>query len=315
MVRFIFCCPETSLFPDSTPHPSVGENAERMSQNNSQRKLSAFISNRYSVVITNLRPTTSFLRTLLITVLVCSVLNASIAGGKDWSSDKCTASEKVTINEAITAVEGTSQLSDVRELLDQHLQLRGERVPESDKPKYWQELKVKPELRNTLIYDAGSKQSQAILKKLRPVLALFQRDWDVAVIKQDAPFSGLFRQCIYIISTGLLEMIEEEQLIGFAAHELAHECFIEELREADRLDCVTAHHLVEYKCDLVAATACLILKNNPQALLSGVARVETYYQRNNPSVLVENSHPTAKQRHHCMEIFLDRIVAAKVAER
>ncbi|HEX8137670.1 MAG TPA: hypothetical protein VF544_08780, partial [Pyrinomonadaceae bacterium] len=214
MGRFIFCCPETSLFPDSAPHPSVGENAERMSQNNSQIKLSAFISNRYSVVITNLRSTTGFLRLLLTGVLACFVFSSSLAAGKDWSSDKCAASEKVTIDQAITAVEGASQLSNFQELFRHHLQLRGERVPESDKPKYWQELKAKPELRNTPIYDAGSKQSQRVVKKPRPILALFQRDWDVAVIKQDAPFSGLYRQSIFIISTGLLEMIDEEQLIG-----------------------------------------------------------------------------------------------------
>jgi hypothetical protein len=286
-----------------------------MSHLNSQIKLSAFISNGRSPVITNLRSTTGFLRLLLISILAGSVLSSNIVRGKDWSSDKCAASEKVTIDEAIKAVEGTSQISNIRELFGHHLQLRGERVPESDKTKYWQELKAKPELRNTLIYDAESKQSQAVLKKLRPILALFQRDWDVAVIKQDAPFSELFRQCIYILSTGLLEMIDDEQLIGFAAHELAHECFIEELREADRMDCVTAHHLVEYKCDLVAAMACLLLKNNPHSLLSGVARVEAYYQRNNPSILQENFHPTAKQRRHCMKIFLDRIGDAKVAKR
>lgn len=286
-----------------------------MSHISSQRKPAAFISNGRSPVITNLRSTTGFLRVLLTGFLICSVLSSNIAAGKDRSSDKCAVSEKATLDEAITAVEGAGQLSDVQELFRHHLQMRGERVPESDKPKYWQELKAKPELRNTVIYDAGSKQSQAVLKKLQPILALFQRDWDVAVIKQDAPFSGLYRQCIFILSTGLLEMIDDEQLIGFVAHELAHECFIEELREADRLDCVTAHHLVEYKCDLVAAMACLLLKNNPHSLLSGVARVEAYYQRNNPSVLEENSHPTAQQRRKCMEIFLERRGAADVAKR
>jgi len=212
-----------------------------------------------------------------------------------------------TIAEAVMAVTGLASSGDPRELFAHALQLRGAVVPENEKPKYWREMKAKPELAKTTIYETGSMESQDVLKIIRPALILFQRNWDVAVVKQDAPFVGVFRQCIFIVSTGLLDLITDEQLLGFAAHELAHECFIEELRAADHLGCASAYHLVEFKSDLIAALCCLILKRDPLALVSGVGLVEAYYLRNEPSILQGNTHPNAAWRHRCIDLFLTRI--------
>ncbi len=217
------------------------------------------------------------------------------------------ASKKPVIEQAITAVIGAPSSLDFQELFERQLRLRGEAVPESDKPKYWQELQAKPELRNTLIYGPQSERSQTVLRKLKPIFDLFERDWDVAVIEQDSPFSGAFRQSIYIISTGLLNLITDKELRSFAAHELAHECFIDELREADRKDCLRTYHLVEFKSDLVAVLACLLLKDDPLSIASGIAHIEAYYRNTDHSVLRENKHPTSKQRRRCVEGFLARI--------
>jgi len=199
--------------------------------------------------------------------------------------------EQALLEAAVTSVAGLIQTTDIREIFAYHLRLRRPVVPEADKARYWQELKSKPELQNTPVYDTESKQSRAVSEKLKPIFALFGRDWDIAVIKQDAPFSGAFRQCIYIVSTGLLGLITDEELRSFAAHELAHECFIDELREADRTGSLRAYHLVEFKSDLIAALASLLLKDDPLSLASGIARIEAYYLSADPSVLQENKHP------------------------
>ncbi len=215
--------------------------------------------------------------------------------------------DEVLIEQAVTEIAGVAPSADIRGLFSYHLRLRSEAVPKSDKPKYWQELRAKPELKNTLIYGPESEQSCAVSKKLKPIFSLFERDWDVAVIEQDAPFSGVFRQSIYIVSTGLLGLITDEELRSFAAHELAHECFIDELREADRTGCLRAYHLVEFKSDLVATLACLLLKDNPLSIAYGIARIEAYYLNVDPSVLRDNKHPQAQHRRRCVEKFLARI--------
>jgi hypothetical protein len=211
------------------------------------------------------------------------------------------------LEEAINAVAGFAPSSSAKELFTRALATRGEAVAGDKKAIFWQELKAKPELARTLVYEADSVQSQKVLKIIRPVLDLYARDWDVAVLQQKAPFVGTFRQCIFIVSTGLLRLVSDEELMGFAAHELAHECFIEELREADRLHCAYAYHLVELKSDLVATLCCLLLKNEPLAIVSGVTRIESFYLNNDSSVLKEYTHPDSSVRRHGIELFLTKI--------
>ena len=145
----------------------------------------------------------------LITFFSMWLLTTPLASGPisaHTKSHNCVgkAPEK-TVAEAVLAVAGLASSGDPRELFAHALQLRGAVVPENEKPKYWREMKSRPELAKTTIYGAGSTESQDVLKIIRPALILFQRDWDVAVIKQDAPFVGVFRQCIFIVSTGLLD--------------------------------------------------------------------------------------------------------------
>jgi Zn-dependent protease with chaperone function len=200
---------------------------------------------------------------LIIIILACS-LSVSLAVGLQQEGGggavAGAAPEGAVVEQALASVVGASSLTDIRELFVRHLKLRGEAVPAGDKPKYWRELRARPELARTTVYGANSPQSQAVLKVVRPALILYGREWDVAVVEQDAPAIGLFRQCILMVSTGLLRLVTDEELLGFAAHELAHECLIEELREADRLASAYAYHLVELKSDLVAAVSCLLMK-------------------------------------------------------
>lgn len=243
-------------------------------------------------------------RTILFLMLMgCMPVLTNTARSDEFSDTQ----ERALIEVAVASVVDSIQTTDTEKMFAYHLRLRGVAVPEADKAKYWRELKARPELRNTPIHGPESELSQAVSKKLKPVFVLFGRDWDVAIIDQDAPFSGAFRQSIYIVSTGLLGLITDEELRSFAAHELAHECFIDELREADRTGCLRAYHLVEFKSDLVAALACLLLKDDPLSIAYGVARIEAYYLNFDPAVLRDNKHPMAQHRRCCVEKFLARI--------
>jgi len=244
------------------------------------------------------------LRTILFSILMgCAPVLTNTARSDEFGETQ----ERVLIEAAVASVVDSIQTTDIREMFAYHLRLRGVAVPGADRAKYWLELKAKPELRNTPIHGPESELSQTVAKKLKPVFILFKRDWDVAIIEQDAPFSGAFRQSIYIVSTGLLGLITDEELRSFAAHELAHECFINELREADRTGCLRAYHLVEFKSDLVATLACLLLKDNPLSIAYGITRIEAYYLNVDPSVLQDNKHPKAQHRRCCVEKFLARI--------
>lgn len=226
------------------------------------------------------------------------------------------------IAEAVAQVTKLAPTSDPRELFAHALKSRGAAVPASDKEKYWRELRAKRELAHSTIHGADSAQSQAVLKVIRPALALYGREWDVAVVEQDKTAVGVSRQCIFIVSTGLLRLITDEELLSFAAHELAHECFIEELREADRLRSERAshlseraYHLVELKSDLVGALGCLLLGCDPLATATGVARIEGYYLKHDPEVLRGGTHPDAALRRRCIELFLTRINLPGAARR
>lgn len=248
-------------------------------------------------------------KVLVAVILACSLPASSAVGLQTEGRSGAVAGEtpaSAVVEQAVAAVIGASSPDDIRELFIRHLKLRGEAVAAGDKPNYWRELRAKPELAQLIIYGADSPQSQTVLKVIRPALTLYGREWDVAVVEQDAPAVGVFRQCILMVSTGLLRLITDEELLGFAAHELAHECFIEELREADRLQSARAHHLAELKSDLVGALGCLLLKCEPLALAEGVARVEAYYLKHDPAVLRENKHPDAALRRRCIELFLAR---------
>jgi hypothetical protein len=256
---------------------------------------------------------------VLVAVLIACSLTTSPAVGPQREGGNGTvagdAPESAGIEQAVEAVIGASPPAGTRELFTRHLRRRGDAVAVSDKPKYWQELKAKSELARATIYGADSPQSRAVLKIIRPALTLYGREWDVAVVEQDAPAVGVFRQCILMVSTGLLRLVSDEELLCFAAHELAHECFIEELREADRLASTSAYHLVELKSDLVAALAGLLMKRDPLATVTGVARIEGYYRKSDPAVLRGGTHPEAALRRRCIELFLTKINLARAALR
>lgn len=245
---------------------------------------------------------------ILIWTLLMPPASGSVSAGACPDED---AESGVTL--ALSAVAGVAPRIEAQELFARHLRRRGAVVSAADRLTYWRELKAKPELQHTPIHDAGSTQAQDVLKIIRPVLTLYKRDWDVAVIQQDAPFAGAFRQCIFIVSTGLLQLITEDELKSFAAHELAHECFIDELRAADRSHCLSAYHLVEFKCDLVAVLALLLVRADPLAVAAGVKRVEAYYLKHDPSVLREGTHPAPNRRRRCIELFLLRIAGASAS--
>jgi hypothetical protein len=170
---------------------------------------------------------------------------------------------------------------------------------------YKKQLFGRKDLADTRIYDSNTKQALAVLEIIRPVLARYR--WenaiDVVVLDQKAPFSGLYRESIFIITTSVLKTLSSDEIRASVAHELAHECFIEELIAADRAQDVGAHHLIEYKCDLIAALALQSLKQDPFTLIKAIARIEQYYQDNADTKLDTSGHPQSPDRKKCLQEF------------
>jgi hypothetical protein len=196
-----------------------------------------------------------------------------------------------------------------KELLARQLKARpASAVAEADKPRYRQELRDKPELRGQKLYGPETEESKRVREVIRPVLKAHDLDRvvEVWVLDQDAPFMGLYREFILIVSTGELSLLSKPQLRGAAAHEFSHLFFVDELREADASGDVLAHHLVEYKCDIFAALTSEIVGDGAESVIEAVALVEGWYSKAGRNDYEKSLHPTALQRQMCLRLFLSR---------
>jgi len=188
---------------------------------------------------------------------------------------------------------------------DSLLKKRAEKLSAAAISGYEQELRRRPELSNVEILSNDDPRMQALSKNLAPVLRLYDRDnyTKLFIYKGDSPFIGLYRECIIIFSTKSLELLSEEQVRASVAHELAHEVFIDEMREAGKANNNEQRHLIEFKCDVVAAMALESIGDAPLALADSIEIVSDWYAKYNSKV--DNSqHPSAKARKECLTAFL-----------
>jgi len=107
-------------------------------------------------------------------------------------------------------------------------QLLARRKPElslSEVRLYENELRARPELKGAEILSADDARVRKLRETARPVLESFGRRnyTQLFIYKADAPFIGLYRECIIIFSTGALSLLNESQKRAAVAHELAHE--------------------------------------------------------------------------------------------
>jgi hypothetical protein len=196
-------------------------------------------------------------------------------------------------------------------LLRAHIELRAERQPpvsESDKPRFRQELTDKPELRGMKLYGPDSPEAKRVRSVIKPVLKLhdLERAVEVWVLDQDAPFIGLYREFILIVSTGELRILSEAELRGAAAHEFSHLFFIPEMRAADAAEDAPAHYLVEYQCDILAAVSSELIGDGPEWVIEAASRNEVWYQEEKRDDYEKSLHPTAPLRRECLRLFLSQ---------
>jgi hypothetical protein len=207
---------------------------------------------------------------------------------------------RVTVEE--TAVEQISRLS-----LDSLLKRRADKLSEQARRRYDQELRQRPELRGVKVLADDDARLQALNKNLAPLLRLYERDdyTKSFVYESDNPFVGLYRECIIIFSTKALDLLTPEQQRAAAAHELAHEVFIGEMRAADSADDNKQRHLVELECDLVAVLATSRFGDDPFAVVRADEAFANWYRKNPPAFDLEiEKSPSAAVRARGIELFL-----------
>lgn len=174
---------------------------------------------------------------------------------------------------------------------------------------YKKQLFGHPDLANTQVLDSDTEEARRVREIILPTLKTFDRTgYEVVVIRQESLFIGIWRECVIVLSSGMAEFLTPKQLRAAVAHDLAHECFIDEMVEADRLKkSPEAYHLIEHKCDLVAALAIRALGEKPFELAAAVGRIEKH-QREHPDPRLDASrHPPAKDRKLCIQVFLARL--------
>ncbi len=232
-------------------------------------------------------------QTLILVLVIILVATSNIAYASQTN-------EKPLYDEAIKLVNiGTDE-----EIFELFLKQRPTPLSPDRRAFYKKELFNRPELAHTRLLDSNTQEAQAVLEIVKPVLGVLGRyRWqdavDIVVLDQKAPFIGLYRESIFIVTTSVIKLLTPDQLRASLAHELAHECFIEELIAADRAQDVAAHHLVEYKCDLIATIALNGLGQDPFTLVEGIARIKS-----NGAAPDTSSHPESADRKNCLKEFL-----------
>lgn len=174
---------------------------------------------------------------------------------------------------------------------------------------YKKQLFGHPDLANTPVLDSDTEEAKRVREIILPTLKTFDRTgYEVVIIKQEPLFIGIWRECVIVLSSGMAEFLTPKQLRAAVAHDLAHECFIDEMVEANRLKkSPEAYHLIEHKCDLVAALAIRAQGETPFELAAAVGRIEKH-QREHPDPRLDTSrHPPAKDRKLCIQVFLARL--------
>lgn len=232
--------------------------------------------------------------TLLSLVLTLELSNTVLA-------DKVDNKTKPLYGEAIKLIKiGTDN-----QIFEYFLKQRSAPLTAEQRAFYKKELFHRPDLASTPIFDSTTPKAKALSAAIEPVLIKYQRQGTIetVVLDQKAPFIGMYRESIFIVTTSVLKMLTLDEIRASFAHDLAHACFIEELIAADRTQDKAAHHLVEYKCDLIAALALHDLGQDPFTLITAITKIENHYKTSNVQPDM-SGHPKSQERKQCLEQFL-----------
>jgi hypothetical protein len=238
------------------------------------------------------------LRNLTLTLLLTGLLMALTA-----ITHAHKLNEKPLYDEAIKSI----NIGNDNEIFEHFLKHRSAPLTADRRAFYKKELLNRQDLAHTPLFDSNTPKAQAVFEIIKPILVKYE--WqdavEVVVIDQKSPFVGMYRESIFIVSTSVIKLLTADQIRASFAHELAHECFIEELIAADKAQDIAAHHLVEYKCDLIAALALNGIGQDPFTLIEGIARIEEHYKNSTNDQPDASGHPESIERKKCLQQFLN----------
>ena len=139
-----------------------------------------------------------------------------------------------------------------------------------------------------------------LLRRVEPLLAqvlqLHERTRDsqqpeLFLFENEMPTAQIWRGCVLLVSTGLVEPLYDAELAGIFAHELSHAYFEDEMATAQRQRDAQAMRVVELKCDAVAILSVKLLGHNPALYLKGLQRIQVINKQKSRSSGIFQSHP------------------------
>lgn len=92
----------------------------------------------------------------------------------------------------------------------------------------------------------------------------------ISVLRTPRPIQGIGRGSVYLISSGLLASLNDDELLALSAHEFGHQYFRREFARAEDAGDMSALRIIEFKCDAIAVLSLLVLNKQPGALVSGL---------------------------------------------
>ena len=232
---------------------------------------------------------------------------------------KADASQPAGEKSVVTAISYEEEaVSQVQMPLDKLLDLRPSKLTPEQRAQYYVELLSRPEMKGVKVVSEKDKLSKKVRANLSGVLKIYGREeyTKIVIYQSKHPFVGLYRESILLISTFSLAILTDEELRGAAAHELAHEMYGDELKAADKSNDRQAQHVVEHKCDLVAALVLRLLQDDPYEIISVAEKFENYYEANMKGVDIgADRAPASYKRRNCIRIFLKSLDASQLTAR
>lgn len=155
------------------------------------------------------------------------------------------------------------------------------------------------------------KVDELVLKVLEPVLSLYERAnvYDLVVI--DSPVSMMMSHSgvVLVITTGMIQRAQsDDELLGYTAHEVAHEYFVMYTLYSRYLITVAGENLalktppvellslVELQCDAFAVLTLNRLGYDSLEIISGMERTTRDFRS-----YISPGHPPDKQRRRVIE--------------
>jgi Zn-dependent protease with chaperone function len=122
-------------------------------------------------------------------------------------------------------------------------------------------------------------QETAKLQALLPVIAFHgrERDMELRLITAGGlAFVGLHARTVLLISREALRVIDTNELVAIAAHELGHDYLWHEYADAQRENNMRRLQELELRCDGFAVITMTSLRVGPERLVSAVTKLARY---------------------------------------